>query len=39
MLVPLNRRYPVADIVDAAGRYSAQTGRRITYEYVMIDGA
>ena len=38
MLVPLNRRYPVTEIVDAAGRFSAQTGRRITYEYVMIDG-
>jgi len=38
VLVPLNRRYPVTEIVDAAGRFSAQTGRRITYEYVMIDG-
>jgi 23S rRNA (adenine2503-C2)-methyltransferase len=38
VLVPLNRRYPIADIVDAAGRYSAKTGRRVTYEYVMIEG-
>ena len=38
VLVPLNRRYPVADVVDAAGRYAAHTGRRVTYEYVMIDG-
>jgi 23S rRNA (adenine2503-C2)-methyltransferase len=37
VLVPLNRRYPVAQVVDAAGRYAAQTGRRVTYEYVMID--
>jgi 23S rRNA (adenine2503-C2)-methyltransferase len=38
VLVPLNRRYPVDAVVDAAGRYAAQTGRRVTYEYVMIDG-
>ncbi len=38
MLVPLNRRYPVEAVVDAAGRYAATTGRRVTYEYVMIDG-
>ena len=38
VLVPLNRRYPIADVVAAAGRYSAKTGRRITYEYVMIEG-
>jgi len=38
VLVPLNRRYPVGDVVAAAGRFAAQTGRRVTYEYVMIDG-
>jgi 23S rRNA (adenine2503-C2)-methyltransferase len=38
VLVPLNRRYPVDAVVDAAGRYAAITGRRVTYEYVMIDG-
>jgi 23S rRNA (adenine2503-C2)-methyltransferase len=38
VLVPLNRRYPIADVVVAAGRYVGQTGRRVTYEYVMIDG-
>jgi 23S rRNA (adenine2503-C2)-methyltransferase len=37
VLVPLNRRYPVADVVDTAARFAAQTGRRVTYEYVMID--
>ena len=37
VLVPLNRRYPIAAVVDAAGRYAAATGRRITYEYVMIE--
>src|SRR3954454_10999505 len=38
VLVPLNRRYPVTEVVDAAARYAATTNRRITYEYVMIDG-
>lgn len=38
VLVPLNRRYPVEMVVDAAARYAATTGRRVTYEYVMIDG-
>jgi 23S rRNA (adenine2503-C2)-methyltransferase len=38
VLVPLNRKYPLAEVVAAAGRFAAQTGRRVTYEYVMIDG-
>jgi 23S rRNA (adenine2503-C2)-methyltransferase len=38
VLVPLNRRYPVDAVVDTAARYAARTGRRVTYEYVMIDG-
>ena len=38
VLVPLNRRYPVADVVRAATAYAEATGRRVTYEMVMIDG-
>ena len=37
VLVPLNRRYPVEEVVQAADRYAEQTRRRITYEYVMIE--
>jgi 23S rRNA (adenine2503-C2)-methyltransferase len=37
VLVPLNRRYPVAEVVAAAAAYSRHTGRRVSYEYVMID--
>jgi 23S rRNA (adenine2503-C2)-methyltransferase len=37
VLVPLNRRYPVDEVVQAADAYSRQTGRRVSYEYVMID--
>jgi 23S rRNA (adenine2503-C2)-methyltransferase len=38
LLVPLNRRWPVAEVVAAAGAYARATGRRLSYEYVMIDG-
>jgi 23S rRNA (adenine2503-C2)-methyltransferase len=38
VLVPLNRRYPLDELVAAAAAYAAATGRRVTYEYVMIDG-
>jgi 23S rRNA (adenine2503-C2)-methyltransferase len=38
LLVPLNRRWPVADVVAAARAYARETGRRVSYEYVMIDG-
>jgi 23S rRNA (adenine2503-C2)-methyltransferase len=38
VLVPLNRRYPVADVIRAATAYAETTGRRVTYEMVMIAG-
>lgn len=38
VLVPLNRRWPVADVVAAAREHAAATGRRITYEVTMIGG-
>jgi 23S rRNA (adenine2503-C2)-methyltransferase len=38
LLVPLNRRWPVAEVVAAARAYGEATGRRLSYEYVMIDG-
>jgi len=38
LLVPLNRRWPVAEVVAAAGAYGRATGRRVSYEYVMIEG-
>lgn len=39
-LVPLNRKYPIAELMAACKRY-AQAGtskRKITFEYVMLDG-
>lgn len=37
-LVPHNRHTGVRALFDAAKRYSDITGRRVTYEYAMIDG-
>lgn len=36
-LMPINRRYPLARLLDACKRYQAVTGRRITFEYTLID--
>jgi 23S rRNA (adenine2503-C2)-methyltransferase len=37
-LVPLNRRYPLAEVLDAAREYAAAKGRRLSFEYAMIAG-
>jgi 23S rRNA (adenine2503-C2)-methyltransferase len=38
VLVPLNRRWPVAEVVDAARDHARATGRRVSYETTMISG-
>jgi 23S rRNA (adenine2503-C2)-methyltransferase len=38
VLVPLNRRWPVAEVLDAARDHARSTGRRVSYEYTMIGG-
>jgi len=38
VLVPLNRRWPVAEVVDAAREHAAATGRRVSYEVTLISG-
>ncbi len=38
VLVPLNRRWPVEEVVAAAREHAQATGRRVTYEITMIDG-
>jgi 23S rRNA (adenine2503-C2)-methyltransferase len=35
-LVPVNQRWPVAEVLDAAWEYAGQTGRRVSIEYAMI---
>jgi 23S rRNA (adenine2503-C2)-methyltransferase len=37
-LVPINRKWPVREVVAAGRRFAARTGRRVSLEYVMIDG-
>ena len=38
-LVPINRKYPIRELLAACRRYAAEgSGRRITFEYVMIEG-
>jgi 23S rRNA (adenine2503-C2)-methyltransferase len=37
-LVPLNHRYPIAAVIDAAREYAAIKGRRVTFEYACIAG-
>ena len=38
-LVPINRKYPLAELVDACRNYPGlSNARRITWEYVMLDG-
>jgi 23S rRNA (adenine2503-C2)-methyltransferase len=37
-LVPLNRRYPIAEVLDAAAAFAAARGRRVTFEYACIAG-
>jgi 23S rRNA (adenine2503-C2)-methyltransferase len=35
-LVPINLRWKVAEVLEAAWRYAGSTGRRISFEYAMI---
>ena len=37
-LVPVTERYPIADLMAACRDYLAASGRRLTFEYVLIDG-
>jgi len=38
-LVPLNKKYPIKDLLDACEAYVADSPRKkVTYEYVMLDG-
>jgi 23S rRNA (adenine2503-C2)-methyltransferase len=37
-LVPLNRRYPIAEVLDAAAEFAGARGRRVTFEYACIAG-
>ncbi len=36
--MPVNRRYPIASLLDACKTYVARTNRRVFFEYVLLDG-
>lgn len=36
--MPVNRRWPIDELLDACREYIEATGRRISFEYAMIDG-
>ena len=37
-LMPVNRRFPLAQLMAACRDYRARTGRRIFVEYLLLDG-
>jgi 23S rRNA (adenine2503-C2)-methyltransferase len=37
-IMPVNRKYPIRSIISACKKYPLQPGRRITFEYVLIEG-
>lgn len=37
-LMPINKAYKIKDIMDALKTYYKKTNRRITFEYIMLDG-
>jgi 23S rRNA (adenine2503-C2)-methyltransferase len=37
-LMPVNRRYPFTEVMDAIRYYIEKTGRRVTFEYALIGG-
>ena len=36
-IMPINKKYPVADLLKATAKYGEVTNQRITFEYVMLD--
>jgi 23S rRNA (adenine2503-C2)-methyltransferase len=37
-LMPVNRRFPFADLIEACRYYTEKTGRRLTFEYALMGG-
>ena len=36
-IMPINRKYPLPEVIAAAKNYALKTKRRLTYEYILID--
>ncbi len=37
-IMPVNRKYPIAELLDACRYYRAHKKQRLTFEYILIDG-
>lgn len=37
-LMPVNRRWPIEDLLASVDRYIAKTGRRVSFEYALMNG-
>jgi 23S rRNA (adenine2503-C2)-methyltransferase len=37
-LMPINGRFPLAQLIPAASAYAEKTGRRVSYEYILLRG-
>ncbi|MFZ5857594.1 MAG: 23S rRNA (adenine(2503)-C(2))-methyltransferase RlmN [Chloroflexota bacterium] len=37
-MMPVNKRYPIAEVIEACRYYVTKTGRRITFEWALIHG-
>ncbi|HEU5101025.1 MAG TPA: 23S rRNA (adenine(2503)-C2)-methyltransferase [Roseiflexaceae bacterium] len=37
-MMPVNRRYPIAELLDATRDYITRTHRRVSFEYVLLQG-
>jgi 23S rRNA (adenine2503-C2)-methyltransferase len=37
-IMPVNKRYKIGDVIEACRYYVAQTGRRVTFEWALING-
>lgn len=38
LLMPVNKKYPLKDLLEACKEYIAKTNRQVTFEYVLIKG-
>jgi 23S rRNA (adenine2503-C2)-methyltransferase len=37
-LVPINRQHPIGEVISAAREYAEVTGRKVTFQYVIVPG-
>ena len=37
-LMPVNRKYPLAELLKACKKYAEKTSRRVTFEYTLVKG-